>query len=506
MQLKLSEILPREFQMLYWTNCPARYRVIFGARNTGKSYDFEGTEVIDKIVRDPMRNVAIFRAVASDLKSTSFAEVKKALYRTGYFTKFQIKEHDVEIVYRATGQKIMFFGCDRGTAINGVTCAVGEITDFYFEEAYELKDYELFRQMDGSLRGDYCTRLSNGRQIPKQVTFLMNPWHAEGCWIYDKFVKDYMPDDNLTENILETVGFRQKIILDEVIEKGIGLAIHQSSYKINHWRAKNYDIIAQEAKKKTPKIYQVEFLGMWGVSGDLVYTEYNERLIITRDIARELSYRQVFIGIDTAYSNGEGRTLSGTALDNARVKHAYAVELCGITRKDEKGVEAGTLVAIDEYYYSQEIYGKKKSQPELIKDTIEKIIEWARKYSSNPNILKGEIIIYVDSGDQGSIGALDAACKEYGLSNDINSRVLITGSTKTIKINSRVRFMNQLMGFGRVRFSIDCKHLLREISHCKEGKGKPREDINDHAINAFEYGTIPMYPLTKDWSNFKIYR
>lgn len=499
MQLVLSKTLPKEFKDIWWTNCPTRYRVIYGARNTGKSYDFLGTEVLHKILKDPMRNIAIFRAVASDIKTTAFSEVKKALYRTGLFTYFQVKEHDVEVVYKATGQKIMFFGCDRGTAVNGIQVPIGEITDFYFEEAYELKDYELFRQIDGSLRGEYTTRLKNGVRVPKQVTFLMNPRTAEGCWIYNVFVKPYQPDDEVTEQILENVGYRQTILKDLFIEKGLGLALHQSAYKINHWRDKLYDSVALENKKRVPRIYRTEFLGMWGVTGEIVYFAYDDKLLLDREIVKELPYRAFYIGVDTAFSNGEGKILTGSALDNARVKHAYAITLCGITRSDYKGVEQGTIVVLDEYYYTQEIYGRRKTHNELISDTIDTILKWCSKYASNPTLLKGVITCFVDSGDQGSIDDLVFLARQKYLPN-----LKFMQSTKK-PIMQRIRFVNQLMGFQRVRFSVDCKHLVREIKNCHEGKGKPREDVNDHAINAFEYGATPLFPLTKEWANFKQY-
>lgn len=500
MLLRLSELVAGEFQSVYWTNCPTRYRVIFGARYTGKSYTFLGTEVLDKITRDPNRNVAIFRAVASDIKTTAFAEVKKALFRTGLFTKFQVKEHDVEIVYKATRQKIMFFGCDRGTAVNGIQCEVGEVTDFYFEEAYELKSYEEFRKIDGSLRGDYCTTLANGRKIPKQVTFLMNPWSKEGCWIHYYFVKPFMDDDNTSERLLENVGFRQYINKGLYIEKGLGLALHQSTYKVNHWRAKDYDKIALNEKKANPRGYRVEFLGMWGVSGDVVYTSYSEKIVLPKEVSDTLHYRCAYIGIDTAYSNGEGKTLTGQALEEARVKHAYSVQLVGVTRCDEQGVEMGSLVGIDEYYYSQEIYGKRKTQTELISETVSLILMWCDRYRNNPTLLKGQIVIYSDSGDQGSIDALVTELRNRHISNCI-----VMSSTKK-PINTRIRFENQLMAHGRLRISTRCEHLKREFSHSREGKGKPREDLNDHAINAFEYASAPMYPLVKDWANFKEYR
>ena len=494
-----SEIAP-EFLRMWRTNCPARYRVLYGARNTGKSYTFIGKEIVHKIMYDNFRNVIVFRAVANDIKDSVFSEIKKHLFKSGLFIFFQIKEHDIEIVYRKTNQKIVFYGCDRGTAVNSVSATVGEFTDFYFEEAYEIDNYEIFRQIDGSLRGAYKTYIkSNGAYIPKQCTFLLNPWSAEGCFIYDVFVRRYMPDNENTERILEAKGYRLYLDFEEVLEKGIGIALHQSSYKVNHWRDPNYDKVALENKKKAPFIYRVEFLGMWGVSGETVYPEFSETLIIPENIVQELNFSAYYIGVDTAYSNGEGKVLVGSALDKARIHHAYAIELCGITRNDYKGIPQGTIVAIDEYYYSQEITGIKKSQPQLIEETLDQIQNWFSKYQHNYTLFRKGLYVFVDSGDAGSLTALQTACANRHLGG-----IVFKPSTK-FKINTRIRFERQMMAYGKMRFSSNCKHLIRELKNCREAKGMLRADINDHAINSFEYGSAPLYINAKEWENFKQY-
>ena len=501
MTIDLGKEIAPEFLRMWRTNCPARYRVLYGARNTGKSYTFIGKEILHKIMYDANRNVVVFRAVANDIKDSVFSEIKKHLYKTGLIVFFQVKEHDIEIIYKKTGQKILFYGCDRGTAVNSLTFPVGELTDFYFEEAYEIESYEIFRQIDGSLRGEYKTKINaNGALIPKQCTFLLNPWSAEGCFIYDVFVKPYMPDTDYAPKVLEEKGYRLYLDFDVILEKGIGIALHQSTYKVNHWRASNYDIIANEAKKKVPLIYMVEFLGMWGVTGETVYPEFDESLILPPSIVNELQFSAYYIGVDTAYSNGEGKILVGNALERAKIHHAYSIQLCGITRNDYKGVEKGTIVAIDEYYYSQEITGIKKTQPQLIEETIDQIQAWFNKYQNNYSLFRRGLYVFVDSGDAGSLGALQTACINRRLNG-----IMFKPSTK-FKINTRIRFERQMMGYKKMRFSSECKNLIRELRNCREAKGMIRADINDHAINAFEYGSAPLYINAKEWDNFKDYK
>lgn len=499
-ELRLSELIAPEFKPHWWTNCPARYRVIYGARYTGKSYTL-AIEILDKILRDPSRNVVYFRQVFSDIKDSCFAQMQSLIYKLGLFPYFQIKTHDMEIVYKKTGQKILFAGCDRGTSVNSIAVARGEITDFYFEEAFELRDYELFRQIDGSLRGDYATKIKN-RYIPKQITFMLNPWSAEGCFIYQIFVKPFMQDKETTEKFLEDVGYRSYQDFNKVLEKGVGISLMQSTYKVNKWRAKNYDEIAKSIKKQAPNIYRCEFLGMWGVSGEITYPEYSEKLILPDAIIKELPFSLLTIGIDTGYSNGEGKLLVGSALEKARVHSAYAIILCGITSKEYKGIPKGTIVAIDEYYHSPEISGVNKTPNQLERETIKQILMWSSEYQVNPTMFRTCVNAFVDSGDAYTRPDLTALASSLGLSQ---RSVIFKPSTKR-RIITRIRFTRNLMSYGELRFSTKCKNLTREIRNSHVPKDSYRENINDHAINAFEYGTTPLYELNLHRSQFKDFK
>lgn len=497
--LNLKEMIAPEFLYVRWQNCPARYRVCYGARNTGKSLTMV-MEMYDKILTDRRRNIVVFRAVFSDIEKTVRKEVIKGLERLGLTSEFAIKQKAMEIVYKRTGQRIIFAGCDRGTAINGVQASVGEITDFYFEEAFELTDYQLFRQIDGSLRGEFYTHIEgNGLYIPKQVTFMLNPWSAEGCWIYDIFVKKYLPDRPDTQEVLEKKGFRLYKDMSYVGSNGFGLCLFQSTYLVNKWRDKKVvDVAAKFERENMVRDYQVEKLGMWGVSGDVVYPYFKDKLIVPQNVIKELDYRAYFIGVDTAYSNGEGKLLSGTALDRARIHHAYTVVLCGITRTDYKGIPKGSIIALDEYYHSQEISGVKKTQDELYDDTINTIVKWFSDYQRVPSLFRSQTIVCVDSADAGALGALETRRRERRLLN-----IRFEKSYKW-SINTRIRYENTLMGHGKMFFGENCVNLIREVRNCREGKGRMREDINDHAINAWEYGSAHLYSMAREWENFKV--
>ena len=60
-RLSLYKLIGKGYANGWWRNFKGRYRVWKGGRNTKKSYDLIGYEILDKILSDPRRNVLILR-------------------------------------------------------------------------------------------------------------------------------------------------------------------------------------------------------------------------------------------------------------------------------------------------------------------------------------------------------------------------------------------------------------------------------------------------------------
>lgn len=502
-----AQLIGYQYQDFYWLNCPCRYRILYGARNTGKSYSC-GYEIIDKILSDPMRNIVCFRNSYTDIHDTIFSNVKSKLMKTGLFIFFKIKHAPMEIIYKKTGQSIRFKGCDEATNVASIEPEVGINTDYYFEEAFEMNDFDTFRIFDGSLR---CSEQDRKKLLcPQQITLMLNPRQKEGCWIYDHFVAPFMPDDANTMEVLEKCGKRIWQDNNIIMDYGVGLFLMQSTYKVNDFRDKEiYDKTALEMKKRSLDIYKVEYLGMWGATGERVYTEYSDRLIVPHELAKKFNYKVFYIGIDTSYSNGEGKPLKGMALEKIRVRSAYSVQLAGLVsdfqnntqlREDERSrIPKGSIVALNEFYYSTELGHNKLTPTQLQEKTINVILEWINIYTQNTSLMKNNIYIFVDSADSATLTTLQEMAKRRMLSN-----IHFRESTK-YPINLRIRFSRLLMAWNNMYFTENVPNLVREIRNCHATKGALRDNINDHAINAFEYATAPMYSQIKQWEGFKSY-
>ena len=489
-QLKLSKVVIGGYVNGWWTNCKARYRLFKGARNTGKSYNLIGLEVLHKILSDKRRNVMIIRNTFATHKYSTFSTLCKLIrqpdpdnYELSLQQYFKINQNELTITYIPTGQVILFRGFDNPEKIASVNVINGFLTDIYVEEAFEIKDYEEWRIADGSFRAN--------KFFPDdlfiQITFCFNAWN-KNHWLYEHFFKDRL-EDNPKE--LELNSYMDYYNPDLIIDYGKGLYLHISTYKINEYRDRAiYDVAMEELKKVAPNIFLVEALGCWGNSSSATYEEFSEDLIITPQYANSLQYSCYALGVDTGLSDGQGRIKYGK---DVRLRSATTLQLCALTN------DYGKIVCVDEYFYSNENQMVKKTEPQLMEEIVAKIKEWKeRTYYTHQNLMKGVIMVYVDSADIGFRQGLELEARRQDLFN-----VKFMPSTKT-SIQSRVDFQRLLMAYGELLFSRNCSNLIREVKNARQGdKGEVREDFDDHALTSFEYASQSFIGNLKRYKTFK---
>jgi len=476
------------YERIWWSNCKCRYRLLKGARNTKKSYNFIGYEIIDKLLSDKRRNVMVIRNTFATHKYSTFSTLLKVITNPviddpsiTLLPYFNINKQELTITYKPTGQVILFRGFDDPSKIASVRVINGFLTDIYVEEAFELKDYEAWRIADGSFRGS--------KFFPDdlfiQITFCFNAWN-KNHWLYEHFFKDRLEDDI---NELLNKGYQYYCDPNLVIDYGKGLAMHISTYKVNEFRSNEYDIAMAEMRSKAPEIFKVEGLGMWGNASESTYPEFNDSLIITPQQANSFHYNSFALGVDTGLSDGEGHIRKGKDI---RLRSATTLQLVGITSDFEK------LVCIDEFFHSNENTLVKKTEPELMNDIISTIIKWKGKYQMHTELMKGILMCYVDSADIGFRQGLELEARRQGLMN-----IKFEPSTKKT-IQSRVDFQRLLMAYGEFLTCSNSANLIREIKNSRHGeKGEVREDIDDHAITAMEYGVAPIINRLKRYKQFK---
>lgn len=471
----------------WYTNCRARYRVFAGARNTKKSVDIMGFEPILKILSNPYRNVLFARQNDVDNGSSTFPNIIQRMEELGVLGEFQIRSAPRSIVYRPTGQEILFKGFNNPTSQTSLKARRGVFTDVYFEESSELRSYEDFRKVDGSIRLGVGEAERYGlSEADLQLTLCMNPWN-KSHWIYDVFFKGRLEDD---PEEMERRSFIDTYDPGFSLGFGRGLYLHKANYRINEFRSPDYDANMAILREKAPEIYLVEGLGCWGNSAEGTYPEFTDDLIIPRQEANSIPLACVCVGIDFGIGNGEGSPLRGKEQAKA-IGSATTMQLVGLAS------DFSSIVCLDEWFWTNQ--GPiKKTGPQIQAEMVGKLKEWRDSAHAGAFGLGG-VACYVDSADSGGF--------RQGLELEARRRGLMSAaflpSTK-IPIQSRVDFSRLLMAYGEFKVSEACPNLIREMRNARRGEdGRVRADWDDHATNACEYAWAPFRERIRRWRAFK---
>ena len=166
--IKLPEIVGEGYGD-YW-RFKGRYRVVKGSRASKKSTT-TAMNMIYRIMKYPQSNVLVVRKTFRTLQDSCFAQLKWAIRRLSVEEYFVYKYSPLEIVYKPTGQKILFRGLDDPLKVTSVTVNVGYLCFLWIEEAYEITNESDFDMLDESIRGEVPDELF------KQITMTFNPWN-----------------------------------------------------------------------------------------------------------------------------------------------------------------------------------------------------------------------------------------------------------------------------------------------------------------------------------------
>ena len=260
-EIFLPDIVGRGYGT-YW-NYKGRYRVCKGSRASKKSTT-TAMNLIYRIMEYPESNALVVRKTYRTLLDSCFAQLKWAVNRLGVKDYFDFKLSPLEIIYKPTGQKILFRGLDDPLKVTSVTVDVGSLCFLWIEEAYEIMSESDFDMLDESIRGE----------VPKghfkQITLTFNPWN-ERHWIKGRFF------DKADKDVLAIT----------------------TNYTCNEWLDRSDLNVFERMKENNPRRYQVAGLGNWGIVDGLIYENFEERQFTLEDVK---DYKTV-AGLDFGYTN-----------------------------------------------------------------------------------------------------------------------------------------------------------------------------------------------------------
>lgn len=245
--INLRELIGKGYKS-FW-NWKGRYLVVKGSRGSKKSTT-AAFKVVMNIMRYPKTNALVIRRYDITHRESTFAQLKWAINRMGVAHLWRASLSPMQLTYTPTGQRIIFRGMDDPQSIASITIEDGYLTWVWIEEAYQIEKEEDFDKLDLSIRGV----LPSG--LYKQFILTFNPWDSHH-WLKARFFDD--PDEDT-------------------------LAL-TTNYMCNEWLGQDDIAIFDRMKETSPRRYQVEGLGEWGITDGLIYENWELKSFDWRQMA-----------------------------------------------------------------------------------------------------------------------------------------------------------------------------------------------------------------------------
>lgn len=223
----------------FWRN-RRRYRVVKGGRGSKKSMTASLWYIVNMMKYAEeykcYPNLLVIRQDAVNHANSTFASLKLAINMINVGHLWRVVKHPLQLIYKPTGQVILFRGMNDPDSITSITVDIGHLCWVWVEEAYQITSEESFNKLDGSIRGILPDPLF------AQITLTFNPWH-EGTWLKPRFFD--APDKNT-------------------------FAITRN-YDCNEFLDDQYIELMNDMRENNWERFRVEGMGEWGVSSGLVY-------------------------------------------------------------------------------------------------------------------------------------------------------------------------------------------------------------------------------------------
>ncbi len=216
-----------------------RYRVLKGGKGSKKSAT-TALNLIYRLMKYPDSNLLVVRAVFNTHRDSTFAQLKWAQEKLGVAHLWQNTVSPMEMMYKPTGQRILFRGFDDVLKLASTTVSKGYLCWVWIEEAFEIGSENDFEKLDLSVpRGNVPPHLF------KQTTLTFNPW-SESHWLKKRFF------DKGQDNV----------------------NTYSTNYLCNEFLDDTDRAVFERMRDTNYRRYAVAGLGEWGVAEGLIYENF----------------------------------------------------------------------------------------------------------------------------------------------------------------------------------------------------------------------------------------
>ena len=221
--------------------------VLAGGRGSTKS-SYVSLEIPLLLMRNPECHAVILRKVANTLRNSVYTQMEWALDALHISDKWKMTISPMEMIRKATGQKILFFGVDDKAKIKSIKLPFGYVGVVWYEELDQFAGMEEIRNLNQSL-------MRGGSKFWCFSSY--NPPKSANNWVNEEMLLD--EQDRL---------------------------VHRSDYlSVNpDWLGQQFIYEADKLKAKNETAYRHEYLGEITGTGGAVFENVIEKRITDEEI------------------------------------------------------------------------------------------------------------------------------------------------------------------------------------------------------------------------------
>lgn len=236
--------------------------VLAGGRGSTKS-SYVSLEIPLLLTRNPECHAVILRKVANTLRNSVYTQMEWALDALRISDKWKMTISPMEMVRKATGQKILFFGVDDKAKIKSIKLPFGYVGVVWYEELDQFAGMEEIRNLNQSL-------MRGGSKFWCFSSY--NPPKSANNWVNEEMLLD--EQDRL---------------------------VHRSDYlSVNpDWLGPQFIYEADKLKAKNETAYRHEYLGEITGTGGAVFENVIEKRITDEEI-QQFDHRKY--GLDFGFA------------------------------------------------------------------------------------------------------------------------------------------------------------------------------------------------------------
>lgn len=260
-----------------------RHYWLSGGRGSTKS-SFASVRIVRGLIEDPEANAVVFMQGKADIRDAALSQILWAIDQMRLTDWFTVTTGPMQVIYRPTGQRILFRGMDDPRKTKSIKVRRGYIKYTWFEE---------FDRFDGlkAVTTALLSTMRGGQVFQNIVTF--NPPESSANWVNSE-AKKYRADR----------------------------LVHKSDFRgvPREWLGDPFFEEAEEMKRTNPMMYRHVFLGEVTGTGAEVFANLSNRRITDEEIA---AFRNVRHGLDLGHTNDVSALVTSAYDAKARVLYIF---------------------------------------------------------------------------------------------------------------------------------------------------------------------------------------